>query len=181
MFLIAEFRKVMIVGDSIIKNLPPIEGVQLRSFPGATIGKLLYWLENGKISLKDVNYVIIHVGTNNIANGFSVDSMSSDFANLIAKFRKLSPALHIIVSSILPRPVDHESSDKKIREINTKLEKSMSKDLNFKFVRSYRPFCYGGEIKRYLFAKRDGGLHLNSEGSSRLKHFFHRVISTLPY
>ena len=36
-----------------------------------------------------------------------------------------------------------------------------------------------GTFKRYLYAKNDKGLHLNTEGSRRLRHFFLRVISTI--
>ncbi|XP_060577789.1 uncharacterized protein LOC132734924 isoform X3 [Ruditapes philippinarum] len=37
-----EIRPVVIIGDSIIKNISPVEGVKIQSFPGATIGRLAY-------------------------------------------------------------------------------------------------------------------------------------------
>ncbi|XP_053409046.1 uncharacterized protein LOC128559928 [Mercenaria mercenaria] len=174
-------RKVVIVGDSIIKHIPPIEGVTVKSFPGATIGKLHYLLEKGFLSLKGFSYIILHVGTNNIARNCSVSDMLADFTNLLAKIRKISPEIHIIVSAILPRPVDIKVTEKKIKEFNLMLDTQLSKDLKFKFIKSYRPFLHCGEIKLHFFARLDGGLHLNLEGSARLGHFFHRVISTLSY
>ena len=38
--LITGYRKVILVGDSIIKGIPPIEGVTLSAHPGATIANL---------------------------------------------------------------------------------------------------------------------------------------------
>jgi hypothetical protein len=49
--------------------------------------------------------------------------------------------------------------------------KNMAKDLNFHFLKSYRPFCKG-QLKRHLFARLDGGLHINSEGYARLMVMF---------
>lgn len=170
---------MIVIGDSIIKNLDPIEGVQLKAFPGATIGKLGYLINSREIKWANYQYVIIHVGTNNVANKNTISSILSDFGNLIANIRKLNPHIRIIVSSILPRPVDHTLTDSIIRNINVQLEKSLSKTLNFKFVKSYRPFCRAGAVQRCLFARLDGGLHLNLAGSSTLRHFFVRVISTL--
>ncbi|XP_053395761.1 uncharacterized protein LOC123552691 [Mercenaria mercenaria] len=179
-FKLKEYRKVIIVGDSIIKHLPPLEGVEVYAFPGATIGRLQHLINTMRIPLHQFNYVIFHVGTNNIGKGFSVSHMCSDMVNLISQCRKISPRIHIIISSILPRPVDNEITDERIK-FNAKVEKVLSVDLGVKFIKSYRPFCFKGEIKRYLFARLDGGLHLNNEGSNRLGHFFHRFISTLNY
>ncbi|XP_053399829.1 uncharacterized protein LOC123529329 isoform X1 [Mercenaria mercenaria] len=172
-------RRVVILGDSIVKFLPPIEGVTVQSFPGATVGKLSFLVSKKRVNLYDKHFIILHVGTNNISNQDSLASMSSDFSNLIAAIRTENPSIRIIVSSVLPRPVDHEITESCIKEYNRFLEDILAADLDFKFIRSYRPFCFKGSVKRYLFAKLDGGLHLNSEGANRLRHFFLRVISTL--
>ncbi|XP_045203369.2 uncharacterized protein LOC123556597 isoform X1 [Mercenaria mercenaria] len=174
-----DVRRVCIMGDSIIKHLPSIQGVSIFAFPGATIGKLSFLVDSRAVPLADFNFVIIHVGTNNIANGHSLQHMSSDFANLVASIRKCNKDIAIIVSSILPRPVDHSHSKSTVQQFNFHLQDYLASELNFKFIRSYRPFCFRGDIKRFLFAKRDGGLHLNSEGSNHLRFFFLRVISTL--
>ena len=55
----------------------------------------------------------------------------------------------------------------------------MSKDLNFAFVCSYKAVVKGGTYRGYLFAKKDNGFHLNTEGSNRLRLFFLRVMSTI--
>lgn len=119
------------------------------------------------------------MGTNNIGKNDSFNHIISDFGNLIATIRGSKPNIRIIVSSILPRPVDHQDTDPKIRKVNAYLKTVMSKDLNFKFICSYKAVSKFGTYSRYLFAKHDGGLHLNTEGSNRLRYFFLRVISTI--
>lgn len=177
LYVFSEIRCGIIVGDSIVKHLPLIEGVQLSAFPGTTITRLQHQLST--INLSAFSFIIVHVGTNNVAKGHSVAFMCSAFADLVNYLRARAPGIRIIISSVLPRPVDDDSSRSIIYELNAYLEKNMAKDLNFHFLKSYRPFCFKGQIKRHLFARLDGGLHLNSEGCARLHNFFLRVISNL--
>ena len=180
MFLfVTECRRVLIIGDSIIKDLAPIEGVTLKAFPGATIGYLSVLISNGDIDLTNHDFIIVHVGTNNIGNRDSYGAIISDYGNLIAQIRKRKPSIRVIISSILPRPVDHAVTDQMIKNVNTHLRTVMAPDLNFHFIRSFRALSKFGTYRRYLYAKRDNGLHLNTEGSNRLRYFFLRVISTL--
>ena len=55
----------------------------------------------------------------------------------------------------------------------------MSNSRRFKFVCTYKPFVFAKSIRVGLFAKRDKGLHLHTEGTNTLKRFFLRVISNL--
>ena len=55
----------------------------------------------------------------------------------------------------------------------------MSKSMKFKFVCTYKPFMHAGSVILGLFAKRDLGLHLNTEGTNTLKRFLLHVISTM--
>ena len=176
---VTECRKVLIVGDSIIKDVAPIAGVTLKAYPGASIGYLTLLFSNGDIDLTNYDFLIIHVGTNNIDKGHSFGSIVSDYGNLVAQIRKKKPSIRIIMSSILPRPKDHSVTEKKIFDVNKELRTVMAKDMNFHFIRSYRMFSKFGTYRRYLYAKKDQGLHLNTEGSNRLRYFFLRVISTL--
>ena len=40
----------------------------MQSFPGATIARLSMHFSKGHINLENYDYIIIHVGTNNIGN-----------------------------------------------------------------------------------------------------------------
>ena len=50
----------------------------------------------------------------------------------------------------------------------------MSKLMKFKFVCSYKPFMHAGNVRRELFAKHDGGIHLNTAGTDALTRFFYK-------
>lgn len=173
------------MGDSIPKYITGIEGVQLKSFRGDTIARLANRLLNKQICLENFDFVLIHVGTNDIANNYSLplerafNNIISDYGNLVGICRKLKPEINILVSAILPRPVDHERTDPLIRKLNAYLQKNMSKTMKFTFLRTYKAFMYAGKVKRELFAKNDGGLHLNTEGTNKLRHFFLRTIASI--
>ena len=110
MFL-AENRPVIIVGDSIIKNLPPIDGVVIKSFRGDTIAQLTNRIDKGQVNLSPFDYIIIHVGTNNIDKRHSYGNIIADYGNLIPTIKKQKRSIRIIMSAILPRPCDHEDTD----------------------------------------------------------------------
>ena len=75
-------------------------------------------------------------------------------------------------SSVLPRPVDHESNGEKVKDVNKDLMKSCEQR-KIKLLHSYRPFLKFDKSIRELFAIRDHGLHLNLEGLRRLRLFFY--------
>ena len=177
-FMISEAKKVIIISDSMAKYVSGIEGVRLQAFRGDTVARLTNRIANREADLGPFDYAIVHVGTNDIARRQSFDSIMSDFANLIGIMRKVEPAIKIIISAILPRPVDHEDTDLMIRRVNHYLKDRMSKDLNFKFICTFKPFMFAGEVKREFFAKHDG-LHLNTVGTDRLRYFFRRVIANM--
>ena len=156
-----------------------IEGCTVQAFRGDSISKLTNRIKTKEADLSKFDFVILHVGTNDIANKASFEHIISDYGNLIGVCRNVKPSLKIVVSAIIPRPVDHEITDGIIRQVNTHLNNVMSKDMNFRFICTYKPFTHCGKVKRELFAKRDGGLHLNFEGTNRLKYFFLKVITHL--
>ena len=55
--------------------------------------------------------MILHVGTNDIGYRAPYGDIISDFGNLIGICKKVKPSIQIIVSAILPRPVDHSDTD----------------------------------------------------------------------
>ena len=61
--------------------------------------------------------------------------------------------------------------------MNNKL-KELCKTRNIKFLHSYRPFTKACKPLRELFAVRDQGLHLNFEGTRRLRQFFYQLRGT---
>jgi hypothetical protein len=56
-----------ILSASIPKYVTDINGCSVQAFPGATIGRLSNLVANGTVNLKHIDFLIIHVGSNNIA------------------------------------------------------------------------------------------------------------------
>ena len=103
-----------------------------------------------------------------MSHRIAYNGIISEFANLFAIVRKKKPSIAIMVSSILLQLVDHSATDDLIREINPCLKDTMSVDMGFKFICSYEAVSKFGNYQRYLYAKANQGLHLNTEGSNRL-------------
>ena len=86
--LIADYRRVVIISDSIAKNITGIFGATVQSLRGYTIAQVAMKLDQDLISLAPYDYVILHVGTNDIDNRAPYDNIISDFGNLIGICRK---------------------------------------------------------------------------------------------
>lgn len=166
-------RKCTIVSDSIAKYVSDIIGTSVTAFPGINISRLSNRISKGFVDLNS-EFVILHVGTNDI-NSLHVLEMLSSYNDLLSVVRSCSRS-QIAVSACLPRPIDHEVNGNKIKEFNKGLEK-LCRSRNVKFLRTFRPFLFNGCPRRELFAVRDGGLHLNLEGTRRLRQFFINSIS----
>ncbi|XP_060567834.1 uncharacterized protein LOC132726519 [Ruditapes philippinarum] len=151
--------QVYILSDSIAKHVTDIRLTKVHPFPGINISRLTSKIENDPV-LVSKPFTIIHVGTNDI-NRFSEEEILSLFNNLISVIRAKS-STHIIISSILPRPVDHVLTGSKVKRINFLL-KQKCLERKVQFICSFRPFFKFGKPLRDLFAVRDGGLHLNIE------------------
>ena len=169
---------MIIVSDGIPKDVTDIEGVKLQVFCDDTISQIAERLQSGEASLENFDYVLFHVGTNDVSNKASFDNIFSDFGNLLGVCRKVKLDIKIIISAMIPRPVDHEESGHFLKKINAYLLKTMSKNLNFMFIQTYRPFMYCGKLRPELYAK-DDGLNLNAEGASRLRYYFLRTIASM--
>lgn len=177
--LFTENRRVLIVGDSIIKNMPPIDGVIVKSFPGDTIARLTMRIDKGHVNLSPFDYIIVHVGTNNIDRRDPYDDIIADYGNLIPIIKNKKRSIKIIMSAIIPRPIDNTDTDEMVKKVNKCLRSEMAPDLGFHFIETWKAVSKYGTFRRYLYAKKDKGLHLNTEGSRRLRYFFLRVISTI--
>lgn len=172
-------RIVTIISDFIAKYVSNIDGVVLEAFQGDDISRLTNRLLSRQATLENFDYVIFHVGTNNVSQRAYFDHLISDYVNLIKACRRTNPDIKILLSAIIPRPVDHNVTDTITRKVNSYLQETLSNELNFKFVCTYKPFTHAGKVRRELYAVEDGGLRLNMEGTNMLRFFFLRVISTL--
>lgn len=168
-------RMCSIVTDSIAKYIKDIRGTTVIAFPGINVSRMTNKISNGFVDL-NYRYVIFHVGTNDI-NTLSVQEICASYNDLISVVKEKSDC-KIIMSSVLPRPIDYEVNGNKVKELNNSLQ-TLCKSRHVQFIKSFRPFLVGGLPRRELYAVRDGGLHLNLEGVRRLRQFFINTIAHL--
>ena len=169
---------VTIISDSMAKHVYNIRHTTMQIFPGANIGKIQTLLQSHEAST-DFKYTILHVGTNNIPSSSTVGEIMSMYQNLITYIRSTSYT-HLIISAIIPRPCDNHSkvAIKKCKDVNKELE-NLCFTRKIQFLKTFRIFLKNGQPIRSLFAVKDQGLHLNLEGSRRLRQFFINAIAHL--
>lgn len=167
--------RVHIVSDSIAKYIKDVRHAEVCAFPGININRLANKIQNRHLSL-DKQFTIIHVGTNDVQS-LKVDEIISAYNNLIEVVKQNSDT-SIIISSILPRPVDHHVTGDKVRLINSKL-KQLCKQRKVQYLHTFRPFLKNCQPLRELYAIKDQGLHLNLDGTRRLRQFFINTVAHL--
>ena len=138
---------------SIPKYVGGIHGCTTQAFPGATIGRLSELVSSGRINLRLLDFVIIHVGTNNISSPQSVNTIMSYYGDLIHKLKNKTSA-KLLFTSIIPRLVDHLKTVNKVHKVNSELRKY------FLFCNFYKSYLYNNSPDPTLFSPKDG-LHLN--------------------
>jgi hypothetical protein len=79
------------------------------------IARLADFVSNGRINLKNIYFVIVHVGTNNVSSSQSVDIILSYYGDVIHKIKSKTDA-KIIFTSLLPRLVDFKLSERKLNK-----------------------------------------------------------------
>ena len=166
---------VTILSDSMPKQVGVLRHTVLQSFPGASIARIHNKLEKKMASI-NFNYTILHVGTNDVDSSLKVAEIMSYYENLVTYIKSHS-STKLIISAIIPRPCDseHDPSETRVRKLNREL-KSMC--LRFYILSDF--FLHCNKPIRSLYAVKDGGLHLNTEGCRKLRAFFINTIAHLP-
>ena len=95
---------------------------------------------------------------------------------MISSAKSLFPNIHIGMSAILPRPVDYNKTNKKVVEVNKALS-VLCQRYGVEFIHSFKYFVKGGKPLVELFAYKNGGLHLNVEGSKQFCSYFKRRVA----
>ena len=167
-------KTFLIFSDSIAKYVS-LDGADVFAFRGATIGEITYQSEKYKESIDGYHSLIIHVGTNDVYK-LSENQFISAYCNLISVAKSLFPNTVIGLSCILPRPVDFNRTNPKIDKVNKALY-SLCAKYKVHCLRTYKYFMKGGKPLVELFAYKDGGLHLNSEGTRVLGLYFRRMVA----
>ena len=111
-----------------------------------------------------------------MASSQSIKQLMSSFQDFITKIRTKS-STNLIICGIIPRPCDlhNDPEETRMKEINKELE-ALCKKRKVSFLHTYRIFLYKSKPIRSLFAVNGDGLHLNFEGTHRLRRFLCNAV-----
>ena len=82
---------------TIAKHVSGIDGVVLQYFAGDIIAQIANKNDNNTAVLEPYDYVLIHVGMNDIGDWASYQITLSDYGNLIGIIRKQKRSINIIM------------------------------------------------------------------------------------
>ena len=164
------------MSDSICKYLPDIKSTTVQGFGGLTASRLLGKLKNRVFPFSECSNIIIHVGTNDIF-AINCSQFQIIMKEIIQEIRKCNPSTLILLSSILPRPVDFKDSKMQVAQFNNSL-KELANTNNIRFMACEKSFFnrYGYPIK-CLFQKDK--LHLSFTGLTKLQQFIANTLAHL--
>lgn len=171
----------MLLSDSMAKYVDNVSDLEVICYPGINFERLTFKVQNShslQSKILSVDFLIIHVGTNNIHRLSSLEFPAA-LNSLFSAIRSVNPHVKLLYSAILPRPVDFNVSERLVIQANNRMMR-FCKSRKIPFISTFRPFVSkSGQVHRHMFAIRDGGLHLNNEGSRVLSNFFLQVVKGL--
>ena len=151
----------MIIGDSLIKNIEPVEdNVYVACMRGAKVHDACKRLKQEKRRFESITIVC---GTNNLSKKMNVEKTTEQTQLLLMIAKKCSK--HVILSSIPPR-LDNTVTDQSLQNLNERFQYLASKN-GVKFVNHDENFRFLNEIPDEGLLTVDG-LHLSASGVQRL-------------
>lgn len=169
-------RRVLITGDSIIRDLRSWKEFQVVPYRGVTVEALREQLHahDRRLWVSGYSVILLHVGTNDIGNGSGEQEIVRSMDGLMTDIRQFNREALIVVSAILPRPRDYEATVLLTHQVNAGLEHLCGATEGSLFIRSYTQFMARKRVSHEFYVD---GLHLNSEGVDRFKQFLCTQLS----
>ena len=161
----------MLITDSIGKYVA-LEGCETIPYRGYRIEDVRREIVRDRSMIEKIDNLIVHVGTNNIENQ-ELNIIMSQYSSLIEVILNTNRSINLIMSAIIPRPIDHVNSKIKITGVNKELKK-YTKEKGIKFTETDKIFRKGYDPIQELYA--GDNLHLNFKGTQRLTKYFDEVF-----
>lgn len=92
--------------------------MDVESISGANIYTIHQFLKDNKARVKKYTHLILHVGTNDIGNGLCSKLITQYYCNLLELITHNFSNIKIIMSAILPRPIDFDRTKQLVIETN---------------------------------------------------------------
>jgi len=158
----------MVVGDSIIKYIN-IQHVVTQARSGATIRLLEQDILSRQVVLSSFDTIVVHIGTNDIANGVTETGMLDRYKDLARAIKMYSKTgSELIFSAIIPRYRDGWS-DGIIHRVNKRLM-TWHNQQGGVCLRTFSIFRKAHKILPDMFAV--DGLHLSRKGVAAMTEYF---------
>ena len=174
----------LVLTDSLGKHLN-IKGADVSFHRGCTVGKLNDMISFGSVQVQGYSKILIHVGTNDLAQLISSGEIHSVTVHHVLQFfKRLSHSIArknaraIQFSAILPRSHNFDLFYNYAYGLNFALEKWCARSKASRiFVPSHKPFLLFGRANPSLLSVSDG-LHVRGAGNDTLEAFFQQALST---
>jgi len=162
-------HSAFIAGDSMTRILSTAKmrdqrlDVKVKSHPGGRIRTIencfIDLSESDPEYLKQLDAIVLHVGTNNVSDAISCESITEEMRDTLFTIQSVNSKVKIIISSIIPRCDDKVVNDI-IKKTNSSLH-SLCEEKGHFFLNNDDGFLRQNVPNRFLY--RDN-IHLNTKG-----------------
>lgn len=174
---------VVFLGDSITQGWGPNCGdsfpgmkVANRGISGDTTRGMLIRLQEDVLDLNPAAVVLL-MGTNDLEEGASPETIAGNFRLMIAELKKHSKSLPIIVCRVFPSSASKKRSAADIRELNDRYASVVRGDSQITVVDTWTLFANEqGDAKKEEFPDL---LHPNAQGYAKWAAALRPVLATL--
>jgi hypothetical protein len=122
-----------------------------------------------EIPLTGFDTIILNLGATNLSDTASVSRILNDYCVLVRDIPRYNPSAQVVVSGIIPRPLDDHRFGHLFRKLNTKLWFFSDKAWKCPFLKVASIFTHGQSIRNQYFESNSNGL--NRSGLLRLQNF----------
>lgn len=116
----------------------------------------------GMIAMSNPSKLYIEIGTNDLMNAVSIDSLLDNYRKIISTIYMLSHPTKIYVTSVFPIFEDDKHTNDSIRLFNQRLKAACGSDIGY--INVYDHLVKNGALDSTLTVD---GIHLNAEGYCR--------------
>lgn len=173
-----------IAGDSITRILSTKRisdtnlDIKIKTHSGGRVrsveNSILSMAEDESHFIRKTKAVVLHVGTNNVADADLPENIVEEFRDLIDTVQNINSNAHIVISSILPRKND-KLLNRIISETNTALN-DFCREKKHHFLDNTDKFMKNGSPDTTLYSDH---IHLNPKGGKLLGENIRHMVNSI--
>ena len=155
-------------------------------YPGYTLARISDLIAFGQVNVKNYSAILLHFGTNDIPPTWdkhhkkhmvkSIDAVVQEYKSLVQLIRRDNSQAYIVLSAIIPRPIDHAKTKLRVEAINNKVQQWCCTQNRLIFQPTYKFFIKAGSPVLSYFSPSDR-LHLRGAGIKRLQQCMQQALS----